>query len=126
MGEGENQAVASWSEIERNVEVARVESPRCGASYYVEEERRLFIGCVSKGHQTKMRRQCEWWWAVCGGQYDWREADMVLTIQANCRPEDTWVFKAHVPPAGACDNTIVTFEACSEVAGEGGIHEGRL
>ena len=65
-----------------------------------------------------MRRQCEWWWAVCGGQYDWREADMVLTIQASCRPEDTWVFKAHVPPAGAFDNTIVTFEAFSELAGK--------
>ena len=29
--------------------------------------------------------------APCGGQYDWREARRGLTIQASCRPEDTWL-----------------------------------
>ena len=27
-------------------------------------------------------------------------------VQANSRSEDTWVFKAHLPPMGACDNMI--------------------
>ena len=48
MGEGEDEAVASWPEIERKVEVARVESPRSGASYYVEEERRIYLVGVER------------------------------------------------------------------------------
>ena len=32
---------------------------------------------------------------------------VVRSIQASCRPEDTCVFKAHVPPSGACDNLMV-------------------
>ena len=32
----------------------------------------------------------------------------VPTIQASCRHEDTWDFKAHAP-FGACDNIISAF-----------------
>ena len=62
-----------------------------------------------------MRRQCDCWCAVCGGQYDWREGDGALTIQASCRPEDTWVFKAHVPPPGACDNMMVALKRAANL-----------
>ena len=34
------------------------------------------------------------------------DASRVLTIQASCRLEDTWVFTAHAPPPGACENKI--------------------
>ena len=36
-----------------------------------------------KRHQSWTRRQCDWWCVACGGQYVWREANSVLTIQAS-------------------------------------------
>ena len=39
-----------------------------------------------------------------------RHLTAVLTIQARCRPEDTWVFKAHAPPPRACDNIHVALK----------------
>ena len=56
--------------------------------------------------RRKRERESNWLCASCGGQYDLREANRVLKIQARCRPEDIWVSKAHTPPLGACDNLI--------------------
>ena len=44
---------------------------------------------------------------MCGWQYDWREANWVLTIHTSCQHEDTSVFKAHAPLTGACVSMIV-------------------
>ena len=30
---------------------------------------------VSKRHQSRQRRRCDWWCAACGEQYDWRESN---------------------------------------------------
>ena len=48
-----------------------------------------------------MKRQCNWWCAACGGEYDWLEADKILTIQASCT-----IFKMHAPLQGVCDDRI--------------------
>ena len=57
-------------------------------------------------HSTH-RRQCYWWCAACGRQYDWREAKRVhRRYKARCRLEDTWMVKSHAPPPGACENMI--------------------
>ena len=63
-----------------------------------------------KNHKSRKRRLCDWWCVACGGQFDWREGNTVLTTQASCRLEDIWVFKAHAPPPGACDNMIILRE----------------
>ena len=46
---------------------------------------------------------------ACAGKYDWRDVNMVLTIQASCRPEDTGCSK-RTPPR-ACNN-MTTAESC--------------
>ena len=53
---------------------------------------------VSEGDQSRKKEAVR-----LVAQYDWHEANRVLTIQASCRP-DTRVFKAHAPPLGACNN----------------------
>ena len=65
-----------------------------------------FIWQLSKGHHCRKKSLCSWWCGACGGQYDWREANSVLTIQASCRLEDTWVCKAHALFPGPCDTMI--------------------
>ena len=62
---------------------------------------------------------CDWWCAACGWQYDWLKANTVLTIQASCRPENAWVFKAYALPM--VKNTTLTFSTsfffiCVQVA----------
>ena len=47
---------------------------------------------------------------VVRGLWGSTTANRVLTIRASCRPEDTWVTKAHVPPPGACDSMISTLQ----------------
>ena len=43
----------------------------------------------------------------CGEQHDWREANGLLTIQASCSSENTWVSRA---PARACDTMNVVLK----------------
>ena len=52
------------------------------------------------------QKRCQWWCAVYGGQYDWREANRVLAIHASCMPEYIRVFKVYAPFLGACDDKI--------------------
>ena len=43
MGESQDEVVVSWLEIERKVDVVRVESPPIGASYYAKEAKALTL-----------------------------------------------------------------------------------
>ena len=64
-------------------------------------------GVVSK-KKSIYGEEADWWCADCGGQCDWKEANIQGTDPpAGCRPEDTWVFKAQALPPGACDNMMV-------------------
>ena len=38
--------------------------PHCGL-FPIE-----FLWLVSNAHKSRQRRQCDWWCAACGGQYD--------------------------------------------------------
>ena len=57
---------------------------------------------VSQGHGSKKKRQCNWWSAACGGQYNWRDPNRVLIIQDGTDASAAKVFGAHAPPQGAC------------------------
>ena len=53
-----------------------------------------YIWWVSMGHgddNNRKKKHCNWWCAVCGGQYEWRAPNRILVV----------VFKAHVTPLGA-------------------------
>ena len=62
-----------------------------------------YIWWVSSEHGEK---QCGWWCAACGGQYDWRAPNRVLVIQDSTDQREAKVFRAHAAPQGTCDNLI--------------------
>ena len=55
---------------------------------------------------NRKKKQCSWWCAACGGQYDWRAPNRVLVIQDSVDPCEASVFRAHAAPQGLCDNLI--------------------
>ena len=58
---------------------------------------------VSSGH---VKKQCNWWCAACGGQYNWRHPNRILVIQESTDRREAKVFRARAPPHGVCDNLI--------------------
>ena len=58
---------------------------------------------ISSGHGKK---QCNWWCAACGGQYDWKAPNRILVIQSGTDFRDAKVFRAHAAPQGMCENLI--------------------
>ena len=50
------------------------------------------------------------WRIACEGQYHWREAARIQTIQARNRSDNIQVFTAHVARMGVCDNLINALE----------------
>ena len=58
---------------------------------------------VSSGHGKK---QCNWRYAACAGQYDWRAPNRVLVIQDSTDHREATVFRAHATPHGTCDNVM--------------------
>ena len=79
-------------------------------------EVRGYLSRVSKEHHSRKRRQCDWWCAACGGQYDWCEAHRVLTIQASCRLEDTLGVQSARSASGNLRQHDQRLEALGELA----------
>ena len=60
-----------------------------------------YIWCVSTGHgdsSKKKKRQCNWWCAACGCQYDRRNPSKVLALGHPL--VDHWVSGKSAPPGG--------------------------
>ena len=55
---------------------------------------------------TERRKQCCWWCAACGGEYDWRAPNRILVIQLSTNANEAKVFKAHAAPLELCDNLV--------------------
>ena len=53
------------------------------------------------------RKQCNWWCAACGGQYDWRNPAQSLGYTGQHGPPEAKVFRVHAAPHGVCDNLII-------------------
>ena len=51
-----------------------------------------YIWWVSAGHGNK---QCNWWCAACGGQYNWKAPNRVLVKQDSTDRREAKVFQAH-------------------------------
>ena len=72
-----------------------------------------FFWWVSSGYgdgNNRKEKQCSWWCAACGGQYDWRAPNKVLVIQDGVDPREAKVFRAHAAPQGLCDNLIIALK----------------
>ena len=54
--------------------------------------------------KKKKKKQCNWWCAACGDQYDWRARIGVLVIQDGTDNRNAEVFRAHAAPQGMCDS----------------------
>ena len=68
-----------------------------------------YVWWVSTGHgesNSGKKKQCNWWCAACGGQYEWRAPNRVRVVQLGVNANEAKVFKAHAAPLGLCDNLI--------------------
>ena len=69
--------------------------PNCN-SFPLED----YVWCVSAGKTT------EWWCAICGEKYDWREPNRLLVVQTGESVQQAKVFEAHAVLQGLCANLI--------------------
>ena len=76
---------------------------------------------VSSGHGdvNKKMKQCNWWCAACGGQYDCRNRNRVLVFQDSTDRCEAEVFRAHAPPHGVWSNLINALELLANQQLEG-------
>ena len=51
-------------------------------------------------------RRNNWWCAICGERYDWKQPNKLLVVQTEESVEQAKVFKAHAVPQGLCGNLI--------------------
>ena len=52
------------------------------------------------------RKTTNWWCAICGEKYDWRQPNRLLVVQTGDSVEQAKVFNAHAVPQGFCANLI--------------------
>ena len=66
------------------------------------------------------KKQCIWWCAACGGQYNWRDPNRVLVAHDSADFSEAKVFGAHAVPPGACENRVcaVKFLANQQTGGD--------
>ena len=62
------------------------------------------------------KKQCNWWCAACGGQYNWRNPNRVLVIQDSKDPQRGEGVSGHAPPQGACENLVCARKLFGEPA----------
>ena len=77
-------------------------SPHCN-SFPLED----CVWWVSTGHgDSRKKKHCSWWCAVCGGRYEWRAPNRTLVVQLGTDADDAKVFTAHAAPQGLCEDLI--------------------
>ena len=53
---------------------------------------------VSTGHRdgnNRKKKHGNWWYAACGGQYEWRAPHRILVVQVGINANEAKVFQAH-------------------------------
>ena len=53
-----------------------------------------------------MKKQTNWWCAICGDKYDWKQPNRLLVVQTSESVNQAKVFRAHAVPQGLCGNFI--------------------
>ena len=53
-----------------------------------------------------MKKHTNWWCAICGEKYDWKQPNRLLVVQTGKSVNQTKVFRAHAVPQGLCGNLI--------------------
>ena len=51
-------------------------------------------------------KSTNWWCAICGEKYDWKQPNTLLVVQTGDSIEQAKVFKAHAVHQGLCANLI--------------------
>ena len=57
----------------------------------------LTVIAFCSGHgdgNNRKKKQCNWWCAACGGQYDWRAPNRFLVIQDSTDPREAKVLSS--------------------------------
>ena len=55
---------------------------------------------------SQLGKTTQWWSAICGEKYDWRQPNRLVVVQTRESVEQAKVFKAHAVPQGLCENLI--------------------
>ena len=62
------------------------------------------------------KKQCNWWCAACGGQYDWGNRNGILVIQDSLDCRAAQVTRAHSPPHEVLENLVDALKLCGEIS----------
>ena len=79
---------------------------------------------MSSGHgdgNNRKTKECNWWCAACGGQYDWRAPNRLLVRQDSVDPREANVFRAH----GSTARTVLQFDQLAEALDESAERRGQ-
>ena len=66
------------------------------------------------------KKHTNWWCAICGEQYDWKQSNMLLVVQTGESVNQAKVFRAHVVPQGLCGNLINALKLLANQQEDGG------
>ena len=77
---------------------------------YPLEDCILWVSTEHGDCSKKWPKQCCWWCAACGEQYNCKAQNGVLVIQDSVEPIEAEVLRAHAPPQGPCDGLVVALE----------------
>ena len=75
---------------------------------------RVVFNGAWRQQQEGRKKQCNWWCAACGGQYNWEDLNRVLVAQDSTDPSEAKVLRAQAPPAGSVREPRV----CTQVVGD--------
>ena len=64
------------------------------------------------------KKHCNWWCAVCGGQYEWRAPNRILVVLST-NANEAKVFKAHAAPQRLCENLINALKLLAKIQTDG-------
>ena len=58
------------------------------------------------GRRRRGKKHTNWWCAICGEKYDWKQPSRLLVVQTGESVNQAKVFRAHAAPQGLCGNLI--------------------
>ena len=82
--------------------------PHCSCFPLADQIR--WVPCGHGDGTNRKEKQCSWWCAAGGGQYEWRAPTRIWVVQIGVDADRAKVFKAHTAPMGLCDNLINTLK----------------
>ena len=66
------------------------------------------------------KKHTNWWCAICGEKYDWKQSNMLLVVQTGESVNQANVFRAHAVLQGLCGNLINALKLLANQQEDGG------